>query len=78
MSAQILIVALLVGGCAVHAAWLLMPAALRRALAARWLHRALVPTAGCSSGCDGCGSARKAAPIGGAAKPLVFHPRRPR
>jgi len=61
---QNLIVALIVAGCTVYAAWALMPSALRRALALRIQHwpwpqfvgrhvrRAAQAPTGC--GCDGC------------------------
>ena len=78
---QIVIVTLLVAGCTVFAAWTLMPAAARRALAiallklplpafaAARMRRAATKTAGC--GCDGCDHAP--------AKPklqiVTFHPR---
>jgi hypothetical protein len=81
---QELIVALIVAACSVYAVWVLMPSALRRALALRVQHwpwpaflagrvrrAALAPT-GC--GCDaGCGA--KAAPPA-QAQPIRFH-RRP-
>ena len=61
---QNLIVALLVAGCAVYAAWTLMPAAARRGIATSLLklplpaalalkmRKAATVTSGC--GCDGC------------------------
>jgi hypothetical protein len=64
MDLQSSIVALLVAGCSVYAAWKLMPAALRRAIAgaltklplpaklAAPLQRAAQTSGGC--GCDGC------------------------
>jgi hypothetical protein len=64
MTLQTLVVALLVVGCSVYAAWSLMPGAARRAIAlrllklnppalfARPLQRAVTKAAGC--GCDGC------------------------
>ena len=88
-SLQTLIVALLVPGCAVYAAWKLMPGGARRALAASLLrlphlptpitarlHRHAKATSGC--GCDGCDHAdkRQAAPRS-AVQPIVFQ-RRPR
>lgn len=71
---QHLVVALIVAACAVYAAWVLMPSALRRRLAQRvqhwpWpgflgsrLRRAALAPTGC--GCDGC-DAKPAAPRGG-------------
>jgi hypothetical protein len=68
MDIQLLLVAMIVLGCSVYAGWTLMPAALRRAVAARvlqrsppaWLRRpfvkALRPGSGCG-GCDSCGDA---------------------
>ncbi|HEY1392294.1 MAG TPA: DUF6587 family protein [Methylibium sp.] len=84
---QSLIVALLVVGCSLYAAWTLAPKAAQRALAAGLL-RLKLPAAiatklgrvarasgGCS--CDGCdaGNAAPRKPQGGPA-PLRFHPRR--
>jgi hypothetical protein len=82
---QTLIVALVVTGCCIYAAWVLMPSALRRSLAQRMQHwpwpgvlgkrvrrAALAPT-GC--GCDGC-DAKPAAPKGGA-QTIQIH-RRPK
>jgi hypothetical protein len=85
---QTSIVALLVFGCAVYAAWTLMPAVARRALAtallklplpkalAGRLRRAATTFAAC--GCDGCDHApAKAVPA--APQVVRFHPRvRPR
>lgn len=79
---QAAIVFLLVGGCAVYAAWRLMPAALRRATArgllrlplpARWRNAlGAVAAAGASGcGCSGCDRAVPAAKT----QPLVFHRR---
>jgi hypothetical protein len=78
---QDLIVALIVAGCTGYAAWVLMPSALRRALAQsalRWpllpqgvasrLRRAATASTGCS--CDGCDSKPQAA--SGAAQPIHF------
>jgi len=88
---QTIVVALLVAGCAVYAAWALMPAAARRGvavallkrplpgLAARFLRRHAESASGC--GCDGCdrnvgtAAAPSARPPAEGA-PLVFHPRR--
>jgi hypothetical protein len=84
MALQSLIVALLVLGCSGYAAWALMPAAARRALAAavlklhppRWLaarlRQAAAPASSC--GCSGCDRAPPAARD--AAQPLRFHPRK--
>ena len=82
---QTLIVALLVIGCSTYAAWTLMPAAARRAIASMLLklplpdafatkmRKAATVTSGC--GCDGCdhAPAKKAAP-----QVVTFHPRAPR
>ena len=51
MHAQTLIVALLVTGCALHATWRLMPAALRGALTARLL-RSVIAFTFVKTGCD--------------------------
>jgi hypothetical protein len=85
--AQDLIVALIVGACAVYALWKLMPSAARRRLAmaalrlplpallAAPLHRALQADTGCA--CDGCDGAQpKRAPD--SVQPVVFHPRQRR
>ncbi|MBC8055806.1 MAG: hypothetical protein H7Y61_04455 [Rhizobiales bacterium] len=84
---QTWIVALLVVGCFVYAAWKLMPAVARRALASTLLKlplpnaigaklsRAATASPGC--GCDGCDSATpKSAPK--ATQVVTFHPRQPR
>lgn len=85
---QTLIVALLVVGCSFYAAWTLMPAAARRAIALSLLKlplpntfaqkmrkAATVSSSGC--GCDGCDNApAKAAPK--APQVVTFHPRTPR
>jgi hypothetical protein len=82
---QALIVALVVIGCTVYAAWTLMPAAARRAIASsllKWplpealaakMRKAATVTSGC--GCDGCdhAPAKKAAPA--APQVVTFHPR---
>ena len=82
---QILIVALLVVGCSVYAAWTLMPAAARRTIAAALLklplpetlaarmRRAATVSSGC--GCDGCDHA-PAKPAPAAPQVVTFHPRR--
>jgi hypothetical protein len=68
MAAQSLVVALIVLACTVYAAWTLMPAAARRAMAtallklslpevlARPFRRATQSGGGCG-GCDNCGDA---------------------
>ncbi len=78
---QIVIVALLVAGCAAFAAWTLMPAVARRALAIALLQlplpafatarlrRAATASSGC--GCDGCDHA----PAKPAPQVVTFHPR---
>ena len=88
---QTVVVAFLVAGCAVYAAWALMPAAARRGIAlallkrplpgvaARFLRRHAEAASGC--GCDGCDRNVGAAPTPSArppaeGAPLVFHPRR--
>jgi hypothetical protein len=64
---QTAITALLVAACSAYAAWNVMPAALRRKLAA-WAGRPLpVTSGGCGGGCDGCGSAAPKAPAPGLA-----------
>ena len=81
---QVLIVALLVIGCATYAAWTLMPAAARRAIASMLLklplpepfaakmRRAATASSGC--GCEGCDHApAKTAPP--APQVVTFHPR---
>ena len=81
---QSLIVVMLVAGCTAYAAWTLMPAAARRALAgsmlklplpavlASKLQRAAKASSGC--GCDGCDHApKKTGP--GAVQAISFHPR---
>ena len=82
MGLQSLVVALLVAGCAVYAAWTLMPAGSRRAIAlallklplpgglAAFMRRHSVEPSGC--GCDGCDkSVLKAAPP--AVQTITFH-----
>ena len=81
---QTWIVALLVVGCTVYAAWTLMPAAARRALASALLElplpeafaakmrRAATVTSGC--GCDGCDSAPAKTPPK-SQQVVTFHPR---
>jgi len=85
---QALVVALMVAGCSLYAAWTLMPAAARRAIAStllklplpgpveRKLQRAVTLVSGC--GCDGCDHApAKAVPKSAApaAQVVTFHPR---
>ena len=89
MLLQSLVVAVIVAACAVYAAWTLMPASLRRAIAlallklplpggvATFMRRHSAQASGC--GCDGCDkSVLKAAPPAGSASTatLTFHPRR--
>jgi hypothetical protein len=87
---QTLVVALLVLGCAVYAAWTLLPAASRRGLAsallklplpqpvAGFMRRHASAASGC--GCDGCdrnvATAASEPGLPAGAAPLVFHPRR--
>ncbi|MCE9661046.1 MAG: hypothetical protein K8R60_21160 [Burkholderiales bacterium] len=86
---QTLVVALLVSGCTLYAAWALMPAASRRGIAtallrlplphpvAGFMRRHATAASGC--GCDGCdrnGAAKPAAGLPDRPVPLVFHPRR--
>jgi hypothetical protein len=84
---QTLIVALLVIGCSAYAAWTLMPAAARRAIASSLLklplpdafaakmRKAATLSSGC--GCDGCDNApAKSTPK--AQHVVTFHRRPPR
>ena len=85
---QTLIVALLVIGCSTYAAWTLMPAAARRAIASSLLklplpeafaakmRKAATVSSGC--GCDGCDHAPTKKPAPPAAQVVTFHPRPPR
>ena len=90
---QSIIVTLLVLGCSARAAWTLMPAAARRALATamlRWplpeplaarLRANAQPASGCASGCASCDHAAPKAGSGsspGALQKISFHPRKPR
>jgi len=86
---QTLIVALLVAGCSVYAAWTLMPAAARRAIASSLLKLPLpnrfalrmrqAATAPSGCGCDGCDHAPAAkAAASKAPRVVTFHPRPPR
>jgi hypothetical protein len=81
---QSLVVALIVAGCAVYAAWTLMPGASRRAIAvallklplpdgmAAFMRRHSVVASGCA--CDGCDKsvAKRAAPE---VQTITLHPR---
>ncbi|TDP71142.1 hypothetical protein [Roseateles toxinivorans] len=81
MSVQWMVVALLVPACGLYAAWTLMPAAARRALAllllrikpdgvgSAALRKAAMPGSAC--GCSGCDRA----PPKAQAQTLHFHPR---
>jgi hypothetical protein len=83
MAAQSLVVAVVVLACATYAAWTLMPAAARRAVAglvlrlalpervARPFRKALAPAGACG-GCDSCGDAGAAAKV----KTIAIHRRR--
>jgi hypothetical protein len=83
MALQQLVVMMLVLGCGTYAAWTLMPAGGRRAIASRLLKwplparlqqpllKAMKPAGACG-GCDSCGDEKPAAPAGGA-KPIHFH-----
>lgn len=85
---QTLIVALLVPGCALYAAWKLMPGSARRTLATSLLRLPHLPTAiaarlhrharaasGC--GCDGCDHGDQRPASARAVQTIVFQ-RRPR
>ena len=84
---QAFIVAMLVVGCSVYAAWTLMPAAARRAIASMLLELPLptafaqrmrkAATVSSSCGCDGCDSAPTKA-ASKAPQVVTFHPRPPR
>ena len=92
-SLQPLIVALLVPGCALYAAWKLMPAAARRAFAGALLRVPGLPApfaaalrlrahAATGCGCDGCDHAErtpaaKAAAPRATIQPITFHRRPP-
>ena len=85
---QMLIVALLVLGCTVYAAWTLMPVVARRAIAvsllklplpaafAARMRKASTVASGC--GCDGCDSSPIKASAQNAQQVVTFHPRPPR
>jgi hypothetical protein len=88
---QDLIVALLVVGCAIYAAWKLMPSATRRSLATALLRVPHLPpgltdtlrknaAAASGCGCDGCDHAApkissKSAANAPVSQPITFHPR---
>ena len=92
MNAQWAVVALIVGASAIYAAWTLMPAALRRVVAAAALrlplpraiaarmraHAENVSHGGCS-GCDRnpLAPARGSAGRSATVRPITVHPRRP-
>ncbi len=63
---QTAVTALVVAACAGYAAWNVMPAALRRQLAA-WAGKPLPAAGGGCGGCDGCGSAPVNTPAPGLA-----------
>jgi hypothetical protein len=85
---QALIVVILVLGCSTYAAWTLMPAAARRAIAtsllklplpnglAQKMRRAATVTSGC--GCDGCDSAPAKSAAKAQPQVVTFHARPPR
>lgn len=84
MVAQNLIVAVIVLLCGAYAAWTLMPAGTRRAIAARVLSwplpqrwkqpfRNAMKPAGACGGCDNCGDSKPAAQS--AVKPIRIHRR---
>ena len=93
MGIQSIVVTLLVLGCSARAAWTLMPAAARRALARamlRWplpeplaarLRASALPASGCATGCGSCdhaGSKSTPASSLGTPQKITFHPRKPR
>jgi len=85
---QTLIVALLVAGCSVYAAWTLMPAAARRAIAlsllklplpnalALRMRKAATMSSGC--GCDSCDHAPAKTAVPKTPQVVTFHRRPPR
>ena len=90
---QSIIVTLLVLGCSARAAWTLMPAAARRALATamlRWplpgglaarLRANAQAASGCASDCASCDHAAPKSKSGsspGVPQKITFHPRKPR
>ena len=86
MRAQTVVVAFIVLACALHAAWLLMPAAARRYVAARILRLALPErlarpfrrALGSAGGCGGCERCDDAAPQPRAPRVVTLHRRRAR
>jgi hypothetical protein len=84
MTAQLVVVGLLVSGCSLYAVWVLMPTAARRFMAqqllrlplARTLKAPLVRAAAASSGCD-CSGCDKVVDVKrkGEAQPIRFHAR---
>jgi hypothetical protein len=66
MAWQGAVTAVVVAACSAYAVWNVMPAALRRRLAA-WAGRPLPAGGGggCGSGCDGCGPAPVGTPLPG-------------
>ena len=89
MIVQTLVVSVLVVACSAYAAWTLMPASARRAIAlsllkltlpaavAARLRKHAVEASGC--GCDGCDRSSSAAkPPTSAVQPLIFHRPAPR
>jgi hypothetical protein len=85
LTAQGLIVALVVAGCCIYAAWTLMPSAARRVLAtallkfplpsplARRMNRAAKVSSGC--GCDGCDRSELKAKAPKEPQAITFHRR---
>jgi len=92
MNGQVVLVSLVVAACAAYAVWTLAPRAVRRRVAGallgrawperieRLLQRHARTEDGCA--CDGCDAAeakvQAKARAPGAARPITFHPRRPR
>ena len=83
MTLQTVIVALLVAGSFVYAAWTLLPQAARRALASgllhlplpgRWRTRLQTVARAAAGGC-GCSGCDAVPPPAGKPQPMVFHPR---
>ena len=85
---QALVVAVLVAGCFLYAAWALMPASARKRIATLLLARplpafvaeALRPHAAGASGCGcaGCELSAKPKAVGPRATPITIHQRRQR
>ena len=83
MALQQLVVMVIVLGCGSYAAWTLMPAGGRRAIASRLLKlhlpaslqqpllKAMKPAGACG-GCDSCGDEKASAPSSGV-KPIRIH-----